>query len=504
MLFNSYIFILIFIPLCLLGYFLLNSFKRYIPAQFVLFGMSLWFYGYFNYRYLLIIIASILINYGIYVSIGKLRDKNKSAKALMILGVAVNLGILGFFKYTDFFLSTINQVFKSNIPLLKIVLPLGISFFTFQQISFIVDAYRGNVGKYKFIYYASFVAFFPQLIAGPIVTHDELITQFTDESRKKFSFDSLVKGIFLFTIGLSKKVLIADVLGAVVNYGYVAPERLNSGSAWIVILAYTLQIYFDFSGYCDMAVGLGKMFNIDLPFNFNSPYLSATITGFWDRWHMTLTRFFTKYVYIPLGGNRKGRIRTYLNIFIVFLLSGFWHGAGFTFILWGVMHGVFVIVTRIIKDIFKIHDKENESAENKSIPVFLKILGLGASGLLTFIFVNITWVFFRAESIPAAFNILRTAFSFKFAPVDPIILNAFRTPELVQLMAFANIEEKFPNIIPIGFMLVSTAIAFIPFNSKKMFEKFKPNALTLIFTIIFFIWSFLSLSGVSTFLYFNF
>ncbi|MBO4784466.1 MAG: MBOAT family protein [Lachnospiraceae bacterium] len=485
MLFNSYIFILIFIPLCLLGYFLLNSFKRYIPAQCVLFGMSLWFYGYFNYRYLLIIIASILINYGIYVSIGKLRDKNKSARALMILGVAVNLGILGFFKYTDFFLTTVNQVFRSNIPLLRIVLPLGISFFTFQQISFIVDAYRGNVGKYKFIYYASFVAFFPQLIAGPIVTHDELITQFTDESKKKFNFDNLVKGIFLFTIGLSKKVLIADVLGAVVNYGYVAPERLNSGSAWIVILAYTLQIYFDFSGYCDMAVGLGKMFNIDIPFNFNSPYLSTSITEFWDRWHMTLTRFFTKYVYIPLGGNRKGLARTCLNIFIVFLLSGFWHGAGWTFILWGVLHGLFSIITRLFKKQDKIH---------------IKPTGL----IITFIFVNITWVFFRAESIPVALDIIKTAFSFKFAPIDPIILNAFRTPELVQLLAFADIEEKLPNIIPIGFMLVSTAIAFIPFNSKKMFEKFKPNTLTLIFTILFFIWSFLSLSGVSTFLYFNF
>ena len=485
MLFNSYIFILIFIPLCLLGYFLLNSFKQYIPAQCVLFGMSLWFYGYFNYRYLLIIIASILINYGIYVFIGKLRDKNKNAKALMILGVAINLGILGFFKYTDFFLTTVNQVFKSNIPLLKIVLPLGISFFTFQQISFIVDAYRGNVGKYKFIYYASFVAFFPQLIAGPIVTHDELITQFTDESKKKFNFDNLVKGIFLFTIGLSKKVLIADVLGAVVNYGYVAPERLNSGSAWIVILAYTLQIYFDFSGYCDMAVGLGKMFNIDIPFNFNSPYLSTSITEFWDRWHMTLTRFFTKYVYIPLGGNRKGLARTCLNIFIVFLLSGFWHGAGWTFILWGVLHGLFSIITRLFKKQDKIH---------------IKPIGL----IITFIFVNITWVFFRAESIPVALDILKTAFSFKFAPIDPIILNAFRTPELVQLLAFADIEEKLPNIIPIGFMLVSTAIAFIPFNSKKMFEKFNPNTLTLIFTILFFIWSFLSLSGVSTFLYFNF
>ena len=218
MLFNSYIFILLFIPLCLLGYFLLNRIKLFVPAQFFLFGMSLWFYGYFNYRYLLIIIVSIFINYCLYVFIGKFRAQKK-ALPLLIAGIVFNLGILGFFKYTDFFIDTINQVFKSNIPLLKIVLPLGISFFTFQQISFIVDTYKGNVGKYKFIYYASFVAFFPQLIAGPIVTHDELINQFTDESKKRLDFDNLTKGIFMFTIGLSKKVLIADVLGAIVNYG---------------------------------------------------------------------------------------------------------------------------------------------------------------------------------------------------------------------------------------------------------------------------------------------
>lgn len=487
MLFNSYIFILLFIPLCLLGYFLLNRIKLFVPAQFFLFGMSLWFYGYFNYRYLLIIIVSIFINYGLYVFIGKFRAQKK-ALPFLIAGIVFNLGILGFFKYTDFFIDTINQVFKSNIPLLKIVLPLGISFFTFQQISFIVDTYKGNVGKYKFIYYASFVAFFPQLIAGPIVTHDELINQFTDESKKRLDFDNLTKGIFMFTIGLSKKVLIADVLGAIVNYGYVASERLNSASAWLVILCYTLQIYFDFSGYCDMAVGLGKMFNIDIPMNFNSPYKSKSINEFWDRWHMTLTRFFTRYIYIPLGGNRKGEARTYLNIFIVFFLSGLWHGAGWNFILWGVMHGIFCIITRFIEKRFE------------KIPKALEYLGW----IVTFIFVNITWVFFRAESIPAALDILKTAFSFKFAPIDPIIINAFRTPELIQLMAFADIELKFPNIIPWGFMIVSTVIALFLPNSKKMFDNFKPNAATLLFTIIFFVWSFISLSGVSTFLYFNF
>ncbi len=498
MLFNSYIFILIFIPLCLLGYFLLNRFKLRIVAQCFLFGMSLWFYGYFNYRYLLIIIASILINYFCYVYIGKLREKGGSGKGLMIAGVAINLAILGFFKYTDFFIDTVNHVFKSDFGLLHILLPLGISFFTFQQISFIVDTYRGQVGKYNFIYYASFVAFFPQLIAGPIVTHDEMIGQFLDESKKKLDFDNLTKGIFMFTIGLSKKVLLADVFGSVVNYGYVAPERLTFLSAWVVILSYTFQIYFDFSGYCDMALGLAKMFNIDIPLNFNSPYKSVTITEFWDRWHMTLTRFFTRYVYIPLGGNRKGRVRTYINVFIVFLLSGFWHGAGWTFILWGVMHGVFVIITRLIKDIIG----------DKKIAKPALYISRALSWIITFFFINITWVFFRAESIGNALFVLKKAFSFNTGAaglvVDPIIHGAFKTPEMAELMALTNIDTKFPNILTWGFLIVSFVIAIFLPNSKKMFDKFKPSVITLIFTIVFFVWSFLSISGVSTFLYFNF
>ena len=484
MLFNSFLFILIFIPTCLLGYFILNFFKKYTVSQCFLLGMSLWFYGYFNYKYLFIIVISIFINYGLYIFIGKFRGK-PSSKVFMIIGIIVNLGILGFFKYTDFFIDTVNHVFKSDLPLLHILLPLGISFFTFQQISFIIDTYRGEVNKYSFIHYASFVAFFPQLVAGPIVTHDELITQFTDEAKKKFNTDNMVKGLFMFTMGLSKKVLIADVFGAIVNYGYVAIDRLNTVSAWIVILCYTFQIYFDFSGYSDMAIGLAKMFNIELPVNFDSPYKSLTINEFWDRWHMTLTRFLTKYVYIPLGGNRKGVARMFVNIFIVFLLSGIWHGAGWTFILWGVLHGVFSMIMKALK-------KHTE----KISPVFL--------WLITFLFINVTWVFFRATSIQDALLVLQKAFSWNFAPVDPIIINAFRTPELIQLLAFADVEMKFPNIIPTLYMAVAFIITLAMPNSKKLMDKFKPNVITFAFTLILFVWSFLSLSGVSTFLYFNF
>ena len=237
----------------------------------------------------------------------------------MIFAVAVNLGIIGYFKYMDFFIENVNAVAGTDWPLKHIMLPLGISFFTFQQISFIVDTYRGQVPRYDFLTYACYVTFFPQLVAGPIVTHDELVPQLLDTSKKKIDWDNMAKGFYIFAMGLGKKVLIADVFGGAVNLGYGNIATLQATNAIVVMFAYSIQLYFDFSGYCDMAIGLGKMLNIDLPLNFDSPYKSLNLADFWNRWHMTLGRFFTRYVYIPLGGNRKGNMRTYFNIFIVFL-----------------------------------------------------------------------------------------------------------------------------------------------------------------------------------------
>ncbi len=484
MLFNSYIFILAFLPLCLFGYFFLNKLNKYNIAQAFLLGMSLWFYGYFNIFYLFIILASIFANFGLYKAIVKSSDRKKS-KLMMILGVSFNLLLLGVFKYTDFFISVTNSVFKTDLNLFNILLPLGISFFTFQQVSFIVDAYKGEIPDYGFLQYASFVAFFPQLIAGPIVTHDELVPQFNDRSKKRINPDNLASGLFMFTLGLSKKVLIADKFSEVVSYGYTAPERLNSLGAWIIIVGYTFQIYFDFSGYCDMAIGLGKMFNIDIPINFNSPYKASDIAEFWDRWHMTLTRFFTKYLYIPLGGNRKGKIRTYINVFFVFLASGFWHGAGWTFILWGILHGILMVITRALKKPIS------------KIPVFVK-------WPVTFLLINITWVFFRAPSISTALSVLKTAFSMNNTANDPVIFNAFKIREISDLLSIIDLEERFPNIIMISFFAMCFAIIMFCPNSHSLLKKFKPNVFTLLLTVFLFIWSFLSISGVSTFLYFNF
>ncbi len=251
----------------------------------------------------------------------------------------INLGILFFFKYFDFFLTNINKLFSQSFSYLNIILPLGISFYTFQQISYVADVYKGNAQAYNFIDYALFVTFFPQLIAGPIALHTEMVPQFQNKKNYAINTDNLAEGIYDFSCGLAKKVLIADKLGQAVDAGFASIENLTTGTAWIVMLAYTLQIYLDFSGYCNMADGIAKMFNFTLPVNFNSPYRSKSIPEFWQRWHMTLGRFLRQYIYFPLGGNRKGKFRTYLNTLVVFLISGLWHGANWTFIYF---HGTII------------------------------------------------------------------------------------------------------------------------------------------------------------------
>lgn len=484
MLFNSYVFILLFLPVCFTGYFVLNHFKKYNIAQAFVLAMSLWFYGYFNYSYVIIIVASILVNFFIYRLICK-KSGSTSSKIWMITGVVLNLCVLGYFKYMDFFISNINSVFKTNFNLLHIILPLGISFFTFQQISFIVDAYHKEVPGYNFLYYASFVAFFPQLIAGPIVSHDELVPQFMDETRKKINFENLSKGIYIFALGLAKKVLLADTFDAAVSYGYLNYESLDSLSAILVMLAYTFQIYFDFSGYCDMAIGIGKMFNIDLPLNFNSPYKALTISEFWQRWHITLTRFLTKYVYIPLGGNRKGMVRTCVNVMIVFLLSGFWHGAGWTFVFWGACHGIFMVLNRVFKSFFeKIHPALN--------------------WLITFTFVNVMWIFFRAEDFATAKLMTLKVFFWGFGPIQQDIIKSFRTVEFTKLFSLLKIENYYPNILIALYYTVSFLIILGSKNAYERMNDFKPKAIKVFTTAILLIWSIVSLSGMNVFLYFNF
>lgn len=348
MFFNSYIFIFAFLPLTLLGYFGLQKFKKHTTAKVFLCIMSLVFYAYYNIAYLWIIISSIILNYfGRKILVKQERIKRKVVFIILLLA---NIGILVYFKYFDFMILAINDLFKTSFNALNILLPLGISFFTFQQLAFIIDSYKNKeTMNYSFLNYVLFVTFFPKIIQGPIALHYEIIPQFDDEKNRKINSENMAKGIMAFAFGLAKKVLIADLFGNVVNIGFGNVAELNTLTALITMFAYTIQIYFDFSGYCDMATGIALMFNIKLPMNFNSPYKAITITDFWKRWHITLTRFFTQYVYIPLGGNRKGKIRTYINILIIFLLSGIWHGANYTFIVWGILHGIGSVITRIFK-----------------------------------------------------------------------------------------------------------------------------------------------------------
>lgn len=484
MLFNSYIFILFFLPVCFSGYFLLNKFKLYNLGQLFLLGMSLWFYGFFNTEYVLIILSSVVFNYLVYRFLDR-AEKTLYRKLALITGLVFNIGILGYFKYTDFFIENVNAIFKTDFTLLGILLPLGISFFTFQQISFVVDAYKRDVPKYNFLYYASFVTFYPQLIAGPIVTHDELVPQFLDRSKKQINWDNLSQGIFLFVLGMAKKMLIADVFGNAVNWGFGNIPELNSTNAVLVMLAYTFQIYFDFSGYCDMAIGIGKMFNIDLPLNFNSPYKSLTITEFWKRWHMTLTRFFTKYVYIPLGGNRKGEARTYLNTMIVFLISGFWHGANWTFVLWGALHGIFLVIARRFKGFFeRLHPALN--------------------WIVTFAFVNLTWVLFRADSISDAFSFYKKIGQFNFGPIDRNISDCFRLDEVLWILDRTPVESAMPYFMLMIFFVGTLIIVLGAKNAFEKMNRFRPTVINLAATVVLLVWCIFSMSGVSTFLYFNF
>ncbi len=482
MLFNSYIFIFLFLPLTIFAYFGLNKLKLNKAARFSLVIASLFFYGYNNPSYLLIILSSIVLNYlfGKIIRRSNLKGKNIS-QIVMIIAIILNIGILFYFKYFDFLIYNINMITTADFNYLNLALPLGISFFTFQQLSYVIDSYKNEIPDYDFFSYSLFVSFFPQLVAGPIVLHSEVIPQFEDPNNHKINSTNLAKGIQAFSIGLAKKVLIADNFGKIVDYGYIHISSLNSVEAILTVLAYTMQIYFDFSGYCDMATGIGLMFNISLPQNFNSPYKATNINDFWKRWHITLTRFLTNYIYIPLGGNRKGILRTYINIFIVFLASGIWHGAGYTFILWGILHGVAQILTRIFK---KQIDK---------IPSVIL-------WPINFLFLNVTWVYFRATSVSDAHLLFSRIFKGGFG-----VINAELTETLLQPVFISAPSQLIPFMVVICmYFIMAGLIAVAGNNTNQIIKNTKLAFSSWIATYVLLLCSILSLSGVSSFLYFNF
>ncbi|NPA64988.1 MAG: MBOAT family protein, partial [Epsilonproteobacteria bacterium] len=411
-------------------------------------------------------------------------------KLLLAAGIAFNLALLGYFKYADFFIQNINSLFGLEIPLLHLALPLAISFFTFQQIAYLVDSYRGETREYSFLNYALFVTFFPQLIAGPIVHHAEMMPQFASVRNKVKNYFNIALGLFIFSIGLFKKVVIADTFAQWANQGFDVAKELTMPEAWATSLSYTLQLYFDFSGYTDMAIGAALLFNIKLPMNFFSPYKATNIQDFWRRWHITLSRFLRDYLYIPLGGNRKGRVRTYFNLFITFLLGGIWHGAGWTFVAWGALHGAALVVHRMWKEFV-----------GRKLPVVL-------AWFITFNFVNIAWIFFRAKNFEDAMKVLEGMF------LGPMTLEHVAIPKDGWQLLEQAVGLDAKGVILTGFSLLAlilgtAAVLFLP-NSMEWMDRFRSHRTI---PLSWWIWSSVMLGvalmvlGVvsgSEFLYFNF
>ena len=487
MLFNSYAFILYFLPLTLLCYFGLQRFGKDCLAKAFLILASLFFYGYFKPFYVLILIVSVLLNYTL--SRGMFHPRAKHAKkALLLTGILCNLGLIFYFKYFHFFAENVNALLGTRLlPLPEILMPLGISFFTFQQISYLVDSYRGDTADHKFLDYALFVTFFPQLIAGPIVLHGEMLPQFRDRTRRKPDADAFAKGLWLFSVGLFKKVMIADVLSKGVDWGFSNVSALTTSDALFVSLLYTFQIYFDFSGYCDMAMGIASLFHFELPLNFNSPYKARSIGEFWQRWHVTLYRFLRQYVYFPLGGSRRGMLITCRNVMIVFLVSGIWHGAAWTFLLWGVLHGLASVLHRLISGVWK------------------RIPGL-FQWFFTFSFVNFAWVIFRAKdlgTVKAFFSRLLFANDLSLSNGLLAQLRPFEYAYLEKHVGLLQRLTSFAPWLPAGLCLCGAALlALIPRNVHE--KPFQPTVANALGTILLLTWSLLSLSSLTVFLYFNF
>ncbi len=470
MLFNSFEFIFAFLPLCLLLYFSLNAIGRTAWAKGVLILFSLYFYAFFNSSYLPIILTSIMANY--FVGYQLQRKKSLSFRRLILLvGVAFNVLLLGYFKYYDFFLENINILFRSSFTLKHIVLPLGISFFTFQQLAFVIDNYKQEKPLPGFLDYCNFVTFFPQLIAGPIVLPEEMLPQFASKKNRYIHSRNLFDGLFIFSIGLAKKVIIADSIAVFANVGFSGMTEFTMAEAWLISLSYTMQLYFDFSGYCDMAIGIGRMFNINLPINFDKPYVAQNFQEFWKRWHITLNRFLTHYLYFPLGGSRRGSFRTYVNILIVFLVSGLWHGAGWTFILWGIFHGCGVVVCRLWR------------GGNKPLPKLVSVA-------VTFFFVNILWVLFRADTLSQAGNLI----SCMFNNTDMALTETFKN----------RLLSIFPKVFNFMLFVLASVMAFVGPTAYTMMKKEKAFALKSITIVVLFVASLLFLNRENTFLYFNF
>lgn len=564
MVFNSFSFLFAYLPIVLILFWVS---RRYLGKQWAdgcLIVASLVFYGWNYPKCLPVLLGSLIVNYvwGCFLyrdlekklktAKEKVVEKNaektvaktgsvpddfsRRRKSMLGVGIVLNVAVLGFFKYAR--LLPVLQGMELDAP--------GISFFTFAQIAFLVETYRGNIVPMGMSEYGLYVSFFPKLMQGPIMLPEDFQVQRSDEkpteqrSNEKLTeekkkrtravfenlalcstqtkdewWEKLLRNVILISLGLFKKVILADTLGQAVAAGFENVTALHAVDAWVVMLSYTLQLYFDFSGYCDIAMGVAAFFGYDLPLNFDSPYKAVNIMDFWKRWHKTLTDFLTKYVYIPLGGNRKGAFRMYVNFLIVFLVSGIWHGAGWQFVVWGMMHGTLYVITRAVSGCSR--KKEAQVAGGRTVTEgcinsdnrnhrMLRRLSRGVRVLLTFLYVNIAWVFFRASSVKEGVQFLRRLVLGGAGKVSRMIAEAFNLDEFWYVIKVLHLDQSSNSYFYVMVLFLIACLLFIWFspNTVQIAKKCRLNMGMILLAAVLFVWSVISFSGVSTFLYFNF
>lgn len=517
MLFNSYAFVFAFLPLFVAGFYTVLKLTHEKPAcardavELYCVILSFIFFAFFGVKVFGVLVISLLWNY---IFLRMLRsghpdtenmtgDKHKSApgsKKVLIVGITGNIALLLVFKYAGFFADIIN-FFGPGTLTVTVLLPVAISFYTFSQISLLVDACRGEAKDISLTDYLSYITFFPKILQGPIVRYNDMKDSFQKGAEHRWDTEDFIKALMLFVLGLSKKVIIADTLGIAVDYGYNNLHTLTPMDAILTAVCYSFQIYFDFSGYCDMGRGICQMVGMDLPINFESPYKARNIDDFWKRWHMSLTAFFTRYVYIPLGGNRKGKVRTYINFMIVFILSGFWHGAGLTFIVWGAMHGLLYVITRAL--LGKSTNNKNTSTK-KLVPYPIALA-------LTFIFVSLAWVFFRAGTIQDAVTIISAMTRFKdygaaVLMISKDFIKCFQIDELWYIFKITPIAHMTwgPSVCMWFIILISGFFAFVSKNAAELTAKHKVNIPGAIVLAVLLVWSVIKFANVSTYIYLGF
>ena len=473
MVFNSFIFILIFLPVVILCYFFFNQISRLAGKIVLLIGSAL-FYLYGGWMFAVVTACSLLVNFLIGLSITK---SEKRKKAFFVIGIITNILFLFAFKYTQ---PIFNSLFKIDLSFFSLIIPLGISYYTFQQISFLANTYKGKIEKFNPLDYFIYILFFPKVMMGPLMEYNVFVEQLNSEERRSFRADHLLQGIKLFAFGLFKKVILADTFALAVQYGFANVENLYFIDVGIVMLSYTFQIYFDFSGYSDMAVGVALMLNFDLPQNFDSPYKAFSPRDFWKRWHITLTTFLRNYIYIPLGGNRKGKIITCLNVMVVFLISGIWHGANLTFLLWGAIWGLLCVIDRFIPQPKKL---------------VTKIIGV----CITFVITNLLWLLFRADSISQWVQLVGKLFT----------INNFSFSRELTGQLFIPMFKFVSSIIPLGstyWALIMIILGFvICFALPNLYEKKeKVNYFYMIVSGLLIAICLFNLTQSGTFVYFGF